>query len=222
MPRVKQPAGDRGSLKWIQRAVGEKWATLEEPIIRQTNTLSIEWRSPLADHDYAEYCDGAWLDCLGLERLRPSLVDFWPKRGPQWDALGLTNSGDVLLVEAKAHIAEMFSPATAASFRSRDHIERSLAEVQATLPLRDGHAEWSCTFYQISNRLAHLYFLRSNGVPAWLILVGFTGDREMGGPDHAETWHAATSTAFHALGFPARHALSPWICHVCPDVRMFS
>jgi hypothetical protein len=37
--------------------------------------------------------------------VRP-LVNFWPARGPVWDAIGTTSDGKAVFVEAKAHIPE--------------------------------------------------------------------------------------------------------------------
>jgi hypothetical protein len=86
------------------------------------------------------------------------------------------------------------------------------------LAARSGRAAWTHQFYQLANRLAHLRFLRGQGVPAWLVLVNFVGDADMGGPIHAETWHAAYDVAFHVMGLPRRHVLSRWIIEVFPDV----
>ena len=66
---------------------------------------SITWRSPLRSDDFAEYRDADFLKVVGLEEWSGALAEFWPQRGPQWDALGVSNQGDVLLVEAKAHLA---------------------------------------------------------------------------------------------------------------------
>lgn len=45
------------------------------------------WLSPLQDDDYAEYRDAEFLHRLGLDELVPSLKQFWPRSGPEWDAL---------------------------------------------------------------------------------------------------------------------------------------
>jgi hypothetical protein len=215
--RVAQPEGARGSLRWMQRAVAERWDDLEAPIAARVGA-PVEWRSPRADDDFAEYRDAAFLRLLGLERLEGALADFWPKRGPQWDALGVTAAGQVILVEAKAHVAEFCSPASGASEESLAHINASLAQVAAALGSSCGDL-WPRLFYQYANRLAHLWFLREHGVDALLVLVGFTGDREMGGPETAEAWRAAYVVADHALGLRSRHPLASRILHVHPQVR---
>ena len=115
MTRIVQEAGARGSLKWIQRAVNRHPELLDGPILDKIgSSKQIRWLSPRLDDAYAEYRDGSFLELLGAGDLVPALADFWPQRGPQWDALGRTPDGDLLLVEAKAHIREMFSPPTQA------------------------------------------------------------------------------------------------------------
>lgn len=132
--RVIQNQGTRGSLKWIQRAVNEGWPALDQPILLRTGSAGpIMWLSPLASDQFAEYRDDSFLERIGKADLEPALKKFWPARGPQWDALGKTSKGDILLAEAKAHVAEMCSPATAAGPDSRSRIEASLNEVAQDL-----------------------------------------------------------------------------------------
>lgn len=217
--RVEQVAGKRGSLKWIQRAVAFGAAELTQPIIARTAAASIEWRSPLLQDGYAEYRDASFLQRLGLGQHAPALTDFWPARGPQWDALGITDRGDVLLVEAKAHVGEMCSPPSQASGTSRERIAARLEEVAAALGAHPAHASWIERFYQLANRLAHLHFLRAQGVAAWLVLVNFVGDDEMNGPSSVREWRAAYQVAWHVMGLGARHPLAPFVIEAFPDVR---
>ncbi len=219
MSRIEQPQGARGSLKWIQRACNESWPEFERSILAQlTGAQCIDWRSPLKSDGYAEYRDADFLDQVGLSHLAGDLHAYWPARGPQWDALGRTDRNDVLLVEAKAHIGEMCSPATAAGPRSRQLIEQRLDEVAGRLGAREGHAPWAGHFYQLGNRLAHLAFLRDRNVPAYLVLVNFLNDTDMKGPTTAEVWQAAYEVAFHVMGLGRRHDLSRYVLEVFPDV----
>lgn len=219
MSKVSQPIGERGSLKWIQRAVNETWPALNEPILNAIGKdQTIDWRSPLHTDDYAEYRDGSFLERLGLGYLQPQLAAFWPSRGPQWDALGVTSGGTVLLVEAKAHIAEMCSPASSASEASLNLIKLRLHETAEALGARRERADWHIVFYQLANRLAHLHWLHDQGVDARLVLVNFLNDKEMAGPTSAAEWMAAYRVALHALGLSPRHRLSPYTIEVFPDV----
>lgn len=208
----------KGSQKWIRRAVEEAWPSLEGPILRHIVTTGpVQWLSPVRSEGFAEYRDSGFLDRVGLSNLAQVMAEHWPRSGPVWDALGRTSAGDVLLVEAKAHIAEMCSSPTAASPGSRAIIEKTLGRVAAELGSKRSGAHWSEFFYQLANRLAYLSILRENNVRAWLVLVNFLNDREMNGPTTSEAWEAAYEVAFHVLGLPRRHKLSEFIVHVYPD-----
>ena len=159
----------------IQSAINDHRGVLETALLpKLKGARSIEWRSPLTGDDFAEYRDAEFLKLVGLEEFSGALAEFWPRHGPQWDALGVTDRGDVLLVEAKAHIAEMCSPGTQASAKSKDRIRGALSETAFAVGAKP-RAAWADVFYQLANRLAHLHFLRSRGVPAWLVLFNFIG-----------------------------------------------
>jgi len=215
---VAQPEGSRGSLKWIQKAVNEHPALLDTPILQEIGAKQIEWRSPLIGKQYAEYRDRDFLALMGLAHLGQPLRDFWPERGPQWDALASSDAGDILLIEAKAHIGELCSPGSAAGGKSRAKIEAALDRTTTALGVTP-RAAWIDLFYQLANRLAHLHFLRANGVKAWLVLVNFVGDSEMdGAPRSQAEWEAAYRVVYHVMGLGKRHALAGHILHVYPDV----
>lgn len=210
--RVVQPEGNRGSLKWIQQSVAHC-----PEILQPAGLPRIEWLSPLPHDGYAEYRDEAFLDLLGLSRLAGALRVFWPKRGPQWDALGMTERGPVL-VEAKAHVREFFSPATQAGDASRVQIESAFETMQADLGIVP-KVRWSDVYFQYTNRLSFLWWLRNQGVAAELLFVSFLNDKDIGGPSSPETWEAAFAGADYTLGLPSRHKLSRYVHHVTPDVR---
>lgn len=222
MSRVVQRQGSRGSLKWIQRAVNAHTSALNEPILAAINGANaIEWLSPLASDNYAEYRDAEFLRRIGAGDLAPELAKFWPQGGPQWDALARTDRGDILLIEAKAHIGEMLSPGTKAGETSRPLIEASLAEAANAMGAKP-RIVWSDTLFQLANRFAHLHFLRSHNRPCWLVLVGFIGDSDMNGPETAREWDAAYEVAMHVMGLSMRHPLSRYIVHVHPDVSLLT
>ncbi len=213
--RVIQPAGQRGSLKWIQKAVACCPDVLQPPHIP-----SIKWLSPLPNDDFAEYRDEAFLDRLGLSKLSGELREFWPKRGPQWDALGLTERGPVL-VEAKAHVHEFFSPGSQAGDFSRKRIDAAFRLVQEDMGITPS-TRWSDVYFQYANRLTFLWWLRQQGVEAELLFVSFLHDDDIGGPENAETWHAAFAGADYALSIPRRNKLLSNVHHVMPDVRQIA
>jgi hypothetical protein len=139
-----------------------------------SQTEPITWLSPLREDGYAEYYDQEFLNRLGLTHLPKALTSFWPASGPRWDALGKTDSGKVLLVEAKAYIEESVDFVTRASDpKSLSLIKESLEKAKLGFGARP-EAPWASPFYQTANRLAHLQFLwRDNGLDAWLLFVYF-------------------------------------------------
>ena len=83
MGRIIQPKGKKGSLKWIQRIVNKIDDVLNKSIknfIGADKKQKIEWLSPKADDDYAEYRDQAFLDLLRIKLSKTKLKDFWPAR----------------------------------------------------------------------------------------------------------------------------------------------
>ena len=216
MARFPQQRGQRGSQKWLQLAIENCCRDLNKPI---TNRLGIaehelEWVSPVAGDDFAEYRDQAFLDRVGISLTERSLSSFWPSRGPQWDGLARSKRGDIVLVEAKAHIAEMTTSASQASEASLAKIRAALQATQAYLEIaRD--RDWAEAFYQYANRLAHLYLLRTlNRLSAWLVFIHFIGDGEMRGPNSRDEWEKAIDGMHEALGIGATHKLKPYVIDV--------
>jgi hypothetical protein len=204
----------RGSQRWLQVAVNRCPEALNRPLresLGLANLEPIQWISPLERDGFCEYRDGEALQRLAIRTKRP-LADFWPARGPVWDGLG-TVDGRALLVEAKSHIREMVSSRSKASPESRLRIETSLRAVQDSLGLTTD-VDWSGTFYQYANRIAHLHFLRvQNDVPAELVFVHFLNDSEMGGPSNRDTWDGAIQIVECYLGL-SRHRLQQFVHHV--------
>jgi hypothetical protein len=207
----------RGSLRWIRKAVNDHAELLDREVLRAcglADSQEIQWVSPLAHDDFAEYGDQDFLDRLRISLPNRALRGFWPNRGPQWDALGRLSSGEVFLVEAKANVPEIVSPATAASASSRELIEESLAETKSFLGI-DPSIPWSGKLYQYANRVAHLYLLRElNAIPAFLVFVYFVGDPDVQGPESVAEWKAALTVAKRVLGLGERHRLSKYIVEV--------
>lgn len=208
--RIPQPPGTKGSLKWLQRAVNQR-----PDLVQPTDLPPLTWVSPLVGDDHAEYRDAAFLARLGLAPLAPALADFWPRRGPQWDGLA-TFPGGVVLVEAKAHLPEFRSPPCAAGPASGARIAAAFEQVQRALDLP--LTRWDRRYYQYANRLAHLWWLRAQGIEAHLLLVGFLHDAESAGPTDPAEWHAAVAVAEAALRLEP-NPLGPFIHHVMPDTR---
>ena len=118
MPRIPQAPAIHGSKMWLQRLVNHYPEQLNAAVRVALDLLPevpIEWLSPLAGDAYSEYSDQDFLDLLGAVLGQRPINTFWPVGGPKWDALGRTARGDLLLVEAKAHIDEVVSSPTCAS-----------------------------------------------------------------------------------------------------------
>lgn len=221
MGRFPQSKDARGSLKWTQVVVNECPELINRPL-REGCTLSsdipISWLSPIHSDDFAEYRDQAFLQLLGVHLDKRPLETFWPNRGPQWDALGRSHSGELFLVESKAHVSEILSPGTSASAKSKILIERSLKELQSFLRVSPA-VDWSAVLYQYTNRLAHLYLLRElNHLRAFLVFLYFVGDREMGGPWTVREWESAIQVVRGVLGLKDRNRLSKYVLDVFIDV----
>jgi hypothetical protein len=210
--RYPQPEGTKGSLRWIQHLVNRYPDVLDTAVGLGT----VDWYSPLARDDFAEYRDQACLDRLGVTMSKRPLATFWPSGGPQWDALGRAPSGEAVLVEAKSHVAELLSPPTRAGEASATMIHAALVEAAAALGAAPG-ADWSQRFYQYANRLAHAWFFADvNGVAVKLVYVHFIGDVEMGGPAQRREWEAALMVLHEALGLRGR--LPQYVSEIFVDV----
>jgi exonuclease III len=213
------PLANRGSQRWLQLAVNSHPERIDSAIRTALNLPSmakIEWLSPLAKERFLEYRDYPALKRLGLKIDRERLRDFWPAGGPMWDGLARTSTGDVLLVEAKAHISELVSGGSRASAKSLQHIRKSLAMVQEKLAV-GGTPDWCGPFYQYANRLAHLQFLRDSGVRAHLLFVYFLNAQDVFGPSSKDEYLGAIKVIEAALGL-RRDKLSRYVHKLFIDV----
>lgn len=221
MTRIIQKSDGRGSLKDIQVLVNKNQDLIDNLIKSSFNELAnqqIIWTSPIEQDDFAEYRDNDFLVKVGLDPTEIKLDDFWPAKGPQWDALAKTTGGHVILVEAKANIPEIVSPGTSASKNSRTIIDKSLKETKTFLNLTND-IDWSGKYYQYTNRLAHLFFLRVKcNKPTFLVNVYFIGDDTVSGPKIKQEWEAALKVLHTYLGL-TRHRLSEYMTDIFIDVK---
>jgi hypothetical protein len=215
MGRFKQAKAEHGSQKWIQLGVNSEPPLLNKVVsAKLAGPKAVTWQSPTACDEYAEYRDHDFLERIGQGRLTSELQRFWPIGGPQWDALATSDDGSVLLVEGKSHIGELCSSPSQASAASRKKIDAALRETASHIAAKP-LVPWTDGFYQLANRLAHLHFLRENGVKAWLVLINFVGDADVQGTE----WRAAYQVVWHVLGVRKDHRLSPFTVDIYPDVR---
>ncbi len=224
---VSDPAAaNRGSRRWLQVLVNNRpdFFVRDDIVVRLPGApVDIDWRSPLLADHYAEYRDQTFVDRLATSKfltspldLQNPLAEFWPRFGPQWDALAVTDQGQILLVEAKSHISQMAtSPGQARGKSAQQLINQSLDETKTFLKAR-GMADWSTSFYQYANRLAHLYWLRElNGIDAYLVNLFFLNDGEINGPRTQAEWQGAIELqqVFMGVRLPASSgsALNHWV-----------
>jgi len=223
MGRYPQKSNSHGSLKNLQVSINVKKKYLDAKISKVIGKrLKINWRSPLQSDDYAEYRDGDFLKKLGaLSRIKYPLKDFWPNNGPQWDALGVSNDKEyeVILVEAKANIPEMVSSGSGAKKpESINKISISLDKVKKYLN-NSIDIDWTGTFYQYVNRIAHLYYLREkNDIKAHLLFIYFINDITVHGPKTKDEWLGAIQAMECYLGLNKNHKLRKYIHDVFIDV----
>lgn len=221
MGAVRQKAGSKGSLKWIQRLVNNRPDLLEAAIRQRFKIaprITFRWESPLSSRGFEEYRDAAFLKAIGMEEHREKQAEFWPRRGPQWDGLGVLSDGTVLLLEAKAHIPEVMSHMSAMSPKSIAQIRKAFDITRRALGVKSPNS-WETPFYQYANRIAHLHFLKDIcGAKTRLVFVGFTGDCEVDGPVTEDEWKGATALIHAYLGI-GKNPILESVAHVCIDVR---
>lgn len=220
MTRFIQDSDSHGSLKDLQTLINDRKEVLDAKISEWRGKQSkVEWLSPIKADEYAEYRDTDMLLKLGVEStVKYPLSSFWPRNGPQWDALGRSGN-DLYLVEAKANIPELVSPPTGAGDVSKSQIIDSLGEVKEYLNITDP-VDWTGKFYQYTNRLAHLYYLRvMNGLNAYLLFVYFVNDESVKGPSSIGEWRAAIQTMENFLGVSKSHKLKRFIGEIFIDLH---
>ena len=225
MKRSDDPFAAAGSQRWLQVAVA-KAPELLDAALRRAGAIdrrdSVDWRSPRMADGFKECRDLEALRRLDIHELpKMALADFWPPRGPVWDALGVTAKGVRILVEAKAHIPEAVSPPSKASAGSLALIRQSLEKARKFYAPRS-KADWSGTFYQYGNRLAFQYFLAHvNRVNSRVVFIDFCNASDMSGPESEAEWRGATRLIHAQLGVPA-DLTGFGIFHAHVDVRQLT
>lgn len=148
----------------------------------------INWISPLAEELFVEY----ELAKLPLEKvaalgLQGVSWNFWPNRGktPQWDAIGISEDGTLVLVEAKAHISEIErTHCTAVSPESIEIIRKRIRDVMGDDEI------WFKGYYQTANRLVHLNHLCKSGKKVLFVYLIFVNDVSMPKSESQTEWEA--------------------------------
>jgi len=212
-----------GSQRWLQIVIDQHQPIIDsklQAVLGLPSEDSILWVSPVRSTKFREYRDMKALRQLGVNSLpvRP-LNTFWPQRGPVWDGLARTKSEQLIFIEAKAIIPEAASPRTRATPESLKLILQSLAEARHFFAPR-ATSEWSGTFYQYANRLAHHYFFtKVNGLQSHLVFLYFINAEDVSGPTSEAEWRGAIQLLHAALGLSSNR-LPVGVHEVFLDVRL--
>lgn len=162
---------EKGSKRLMQEYVKDHPDFLNEYL----DANSIRWISPIEADNYSEYRLGnnTMTKKLGIGK---EDLSFWPDRGPQWDGIAIldenTSNERILLVEAKAHICEVYSACSATSAASIEKIRNSIN----TLFNSSDKDIWYKRYYQIVNRYVFEYYLTKAGKNVILAFVYFAND----------------------------------------------
>ena len=217
MGRFEQNKNAHGSLKDIQVLINDKNDLINLELKKHLKyDITVNWVSPLKNDNYSEYRDNDFLKILCINKLNIPLNNFWPKNGPQWDALGKSND-KYFIVEAKVNIPELKSPGTKASEKSIKLIEKSLNDVKNYLNI-DSSYNWMEMYYQYTNRIAHLYYLRVlNNLNAFLIFIYFLNDSSVNGPKSISEWESEIIELQKKIGLKNGNVLSNYIFDIFID-----
>lgn len=125
----------------------------------------LEWRSPLAADRYEEPRGASFWAAIDQVELGRTASKWWPDRGPSWDAIAIARRAGkpptIVLIEAKANVAEFTGGATAAKApASIDMIERALENARDALRTNKPPSVWTGAHYQLANRIAWTLWLR--------------------------------------------------------------
>jgi hypothetical protein len=79
------------------------------------------------------------------------------------------------------------------------------------------------TYYQYTNRIAHLYYLRIlNNINAYLMLIYFINDDSVNGPKTKEEWLKEIEDMYKTINLKNNNKLSKYIINVfidCNDLK---
>lgn len=173
MGNTSKGAAEKGSKKLIQDFVNKQSDNLNSAL----GLSEITWISPIKEEfrEYKlneKYITGKKVsDFLGITDLFPSDIIWWPKNGPQWDALGY-NDGNIILVEAKANTDELRSKCKATK-------DISIGIIKETIRKLFNNNEYLEKYYQMINRYVFINKINEclgKKKNAMLVFLYFTND----------------------------------------------
>lgn len=187
-----------GSAWHLLRCLGWQRKRFTEQVATSIGVEDIDWLDfPLGGEGVypsgMPIRDGEWKRInFASSYLQSEYDDFWPSRGEQqnWDAIGYSSDAserELILVEAKAHPAEIkFNGTTASENGGRPLIRDAFRKTLKACGFTDEAAylqaeNWLTGCYQYANRLATLYFFHKRNIPARLVFLYFCGDQHPSG-----------------------------------------
>jgi hypothetical protein len=185
-----------------------------------------DWRSPCPP-DFEELCNERFIKVLDLDQHLDAFRGFWPFSGrgtPNWDAAAvvpLVGGDGVVLVEAKAHIGEFDKhddKSGAKDETSKQMIDDALMAARRFYTVPPGAPDWRLHYYQVCNRLTHLWWMCTKAdMPTWLVWL-FIVDDPYWPPSQRFSAALAQTTYLHVMqtvGLPSTHPLDDRIAAVC-------
>ncbi|WP_321477713.1 hypothetical protein [uncultured Paludibaculum sp.] len=205
-----------GSEWQMLRYLGRHRRALTAAIAGSRGSTGIDWLDFPFDAKN-RFHDAEW---KGLDFLPPehsAVLEHWKHEWPQtgnvmnWDAVGWATTAEgpeLILVEAKSHLAEVNSECGAKEIGGLPKIRRFLDQAKQSygVPIE---ADWLKPHYQYCNRLAMLAFLSAHGIPAHLVFLYLTGDCVPGAkcPPAASGWQPTLAAMKSRIQLPPAHPL---------------
>jgi hypothetical protein len=203
-----------GSEWHLLRHLGYHREYLSLKTLHVTGGNSVEWldfefskvNTPLKDDK-----EFSGLEFIPNAQVQEKWKSYWAQTGnsQNWDAVGkvhFDNRDEWLLVEAKGHLGEIESNCGATNPTSKKKIFSALGKASQAFGNQSKPVEnWLEDYYQYANRLAVLYFLMKECVPAVnarLLFVYFYGENRenLKCPQNDQEWLPAIQEMNDWLG----------------------
>jgi hypothetical protein len=193
MPKMKNFRGSQGAmLELINSGITEI-----EKVIGQSNVRfsKDEVYMPKSMDKYKEAELKDFLNDTNWPGLGDKIKGWWLEvikqgtRTPNWDFVStctINGQTGLLLVEAKAHQKELKvnDRLKSTNTKNQNKIQRAISEAREQinkLISQESILISSDKCYQLSNRIAHAWWLANQGVPVILLYLGFLNRTEMSG-----------------------------------------
>ena len=140
-----------------------------------------------------------------IESVKTEWRQYWAcgPAGLNWDAVGITEDGTYVFVEAKANIDEMKS-APGGIEKSKNSNNQVIAKVINKYGVSKTAEDWNRDIYQLANRLVAIDFLIEKGIKAILVYVLFESGYEFNSPCNKsvskEEWIKTIKNEFNKAG----------------------